>query len=87
MTGRDLILYIVENHLENEEIFKDGKFIGFLTVSEVAQYYCVGNATVQAWIKEKMVDSVLIAGGVYLPATLISKSTRGDVCVKEEQNC
>ena len=25
MTGRELIIYILENHLEEEEIFKDDK--------------------------------------------------------------
>ena len=29
ITGRDLINYILTNHLENEPIFKDGKPIGF----------------------------------------------------------
>ena len=28
MTGRDLIIYILTNNLENEFVFKDGKFIG-----------------------------------------------------------
>ena len=36
MTGRDLIVYILENHLENEELFNDGNFLGFLTIDEAA---------------------------------------------------
>ena len=31
MTGRELIVYILENGLENEPIFKNGKPIGFIT--------------------------------------------------------
>ena len=34
MTGRDLIVYILSNNLENEEVFKDGKFIGFIPAQE-----------------------------------------------------
>lgn len=29
MTGKELILYILENNLEDSEIFKDGKFLDF----------------------------------------------------------
>ena len=36
MTGRDLIIYILENGLEDEPVFKDGKFIGFITTGEAA---------------------------------------------------
>lgn len=31
MTGRDLILYILMNNLEDEPVFEEGKFIGFVT--------------------------------------------------------
>ena len=36
MTGRDLIIYILENNLENEPVYKDGRLLGFLTVTEAA---------------------------------------------------
>lgn len=85
MTGRELIIYILENHLEDEPVFKDGKFIGCMTCGEVAQYYSVGSATVRAWIKENMISSIRINGGVYIPASFVSK-TRGEVCAKENQN-
>lgn len=50
MTGRDLIMYILENHLENEPVFNDGKFIGFVSIQDVAVDMGVGSATVHAWI-------------------------------------
>ena len=37
MTGRELILYILSNGLENEPVFKDGKFIGFMTEEEARE--------------------------------------------------
>ena len=45
VTGRDLILYILSNNLEDEEVFKDGKLIGFLTAWEAAEKMNVGIAT------------------------------------------
>lgn len=68
MTGRDLILYILENHLEDESIFKDGRFIGFMTIADVAEKYGVGSATVSAWIVNGQIESVNIAGNVYIPS-------------------
>ena len=50
MTGKELILYILENNLEDSEIFKDGRFLDFLTVSEAAVKFNVGEATVKTWL-------------------------------------
>lgn len=58
MTGRDLIVYILQNGLENEEIFKDGKFIGLKTVCEVAEELNVGVETVRAWCKLHMIEHI-----------------------------
>lgn len=65
MTGRDLIIYILQNGLENEEVFKDGKFIGFKTMDEVAVELGVGTATVEAWCKLRMMKYVTV-GDLYL---------------------
>ena len=70
MTGRDLILYILENHLEDEEIFKDDKIIGFLTIDEVAIKFGVGIETVIAWYKLKMIPGMLFKGCVYIPGNI-----------------
>ena len=72
MTGRDLIIYILENGLENEPVFKNGKFIGFVTADEVALKTNVGLATVHAWIHQDRLDSVLIKDGIYIPANFKS---------------
>ena len=68
MTGRDLIIYILENNLEDEFVFKDGKFIGFVTVSEAAAKTNVGDATIYAWITQGWLNCVVIGGTIYIPA-------------------
>ena len=68
MTGRDLILYILKNGLENEPVFKDGKFIGIMTVEEVASKMSVGTATVHTLIHMKRLEGVLVRQGLYIPA-------------------
>lgn len=51
MTGRDLIILIMSNHLEDEEVFKDGKLIGFMDEKEAAVELEVGVKTVIAmWL-------------------------------------
>ena len=51
MTGKDLIIYILQNNLEDEQIFVDGKFIGFITVEEAAVKFGVGPETVRIWVE------------------------------------
>lgn len=68
MTGRELIIYILENHLEDESVFKDEKFIGLLSVSEVAERMNVGIATVYVWIHQKRLKAIPIYGAFYIPA-------------------
>lgn len=50
MTGRDLILYILENNLEDEPVFLKGKLLGFMNVVEAAEKFEVGLSTVRAWM-------------------------------------
>lgn len=68
MTGRDLILYILANGLEDEPVFKDGKFIGFVTLSDVAKKNNVGLATVATWMHQGKLNSVTVEEGIYIPA-------------------
>lgn len=66
MTGKDLIIYILQNNLEDEPIVKDGKFIGLLTDVEFATRLNVGVATVHTMIKLGTIDSVQIGGSIYI---------------------
>lgn len=68
MTGRDLIIYILTNGLEDEPVFKDGRFIGFKTTTEVAVALGVGPATVEAMIEKGMIQGVKIENTIYVPA-------------------
>ena len=66
MTGRDLIVYILQNNLEDEPVFKDGKFIGFVTDVEAAKNMGVGVATIHAMIEQGMLEGVQINNIVYV---------------------
>ena len=67
MTGRDLIIYILKNGLEDKPVFKDGKFIGFATTEEAAVKKQVGQATILAWVDLGFMEGVTVKPGVYIP--------------------
>lgn len=68
MNGRELIIYILANGLEDEPVFKNGKFIGFMTPTEVAVKEHVGAPTVHAWIHQGRLESEAVTEGIYIPA-------------------
>lgn len=68
MTGRDLIIYILANDLENEPIIKDGTFLGFITAKQAAVKFSVGEATIKVWVGLDMLDGVTIGDELYIPA-------------------
>lgn len=68
MTGRDLIVYILENNLENESVFSNGTFLGFVTPNEFASKKGVGVATVFTWIFRGQLDHVKIGKLYLIPA-------------------
>ena len=80
MTGRELIVYILENHLEDEPVFKDGVFIGFLTVGEVAEKLGVGVSTVRTFATLDRIDYISSGGRMYIPANFKVKE---EICAKE----
>lgn len=67
MTGRDLIIYILKNGLEDKPVFENGKFIGFLTAEEAAAKKQVGPATIQAWVDLGFMEGVTVRPGMYIP--------------------
>lgn len=64
MTGRDIIIYILHNHLENTEILTDSNHM-FLTVEEAAVKYGTGIATIKAMIDQNVLKGMKI-GETYL---------------------
>ena len=67
MTGRDLIAYIVLNGLEDKPVFEDGKFIGMLTMEEVATEMNVGIATVTIWVIRDLITNVKVGNTYFIP--------------------
>lgn len=65
MTGRELMMFILEYKLEDAEVIKDGKFIWFMTEEETAAKFDVGVSTIRAWYMCKMIDGVEIGGRLY----------------------
>ena len=78
MTCRDLIVYILTNGLEDEPVFKDGKFVGFMTKEEVAIQLNTGTATVEALVSRDMLEGIQIGDTVYISANscLLSECKR-----------
>lgn len=65
MTGKELILYILENDLENEDVIKDGVFIWLMDEKEAAVKFDVGVATIRAWYVRGQIDGTKIGDRLY----------------------
>lgn len=66
MTGKDLIIYILANNLENEPVFKDGIFIGLVSEKELAVRYKVGVATIRTWYDRGLLKGLKIGEEVFV---------------------
>lgn len=71
MTGRELIIYILQNGLEDEQVFENHKLIAHMTVEEFAVKHGVGRATVYAWIWEGRIEALLIGTRYYIPVIAV----------------
>ena len=67
VTGRELIMYILANGLEDEPVYKNGKILGFMTPEEAATKFDVGVATIYIWVDLGMLDGVKIEDSLYIP--------------------
>lgn len=76
MTGRELILYILQNHLEDQQIFANGKFLDFMTVKEAAAKFEVGETTVRVWVKMNMIPYISIGDEIFIPKTAPNPKTK-----------
>lgn len=68
MTGRDLIVYISSNKLEDKPIFHNGRLLGFMTVEDLAAQLGVGKATIYAMVAMGQIDYICIGDTVLFPA-------------------
>ena len=65
MTGKELILYILQNNLENTIVLEDCFFIGFMTEEEAAVKFNTGVETIRAWYSCKMLKGTKIGDSLY----------------------
>ena len=65
MTGKELIMYILQNNLENEVVIKDGNFVWFMSDDEAAIKFGVGVATIKAWYDCGMLSGTKIGDHLY----------------------
>lgn len=73
MTGRDLIIYILENGLEDKEVLDGGKILGFETLYGLAEKKDIGVETIFALCKMHDVPTVLINNRVCIPIFAIEQ--------------
>lgn len=67
-TCRDLINYILENHLEDEPIHQEnGVIVGFETIEEAAKRLEVTDSIIKVWINQGKIDGLLVNGNVIVP--------------------
>ena len=69
MTGRELIMYILENHLEDKDILSPNNGLSYhiFIREDAAAVECnVGVATIKAWCKQKYLDHVSSGGVIYI---------------------
>ena len=69
MTGRELIVYILENGLEDEDVFKKGNFVGFVSDGEACEMLNSGLSTIHCLAKVGEIDHIYIKNAGYIPVT------------------
>lgn len=65
MTGKELILYILQNNLESANVFEEGFFVGFMSEEEAAVKFGVGVATIRAWHYYGKLNGTQIGDSLY----------------------
>lgn len=66
MTGRDLILYILENKLEDKPINDICCLRNFITVKQAAARYNVGEETVKTWFAMGVIGGIQMGNAIYI---------------------
>lgn len=65
MTGKELILYILEHDLENEVVIENGIFVWLMDEEEASVKFDVGVATIKAWYICGMLNGTKIGDHLY----------------------
>lgn len=86
MTGKELILYILENNLENEDIIKDGVFIWLMDEKEAAVKFDVGVATIRTWYVCGQIDGTKIGDHLYFLRNVKDPRVRENTDINADSN-
>ena len=70
MTGKELIIYILQNNLENERI------LNLITVDEAAVKYEVGSETIKAWCTLNVIPNIKLGNVLYI---IDNKEKEGEI--------
>jgi len=73
MNCRDLIIYILENNLLEEPVFKDSTFVGFVTDGDAAEKLKIGPASLKLMLDIYDVEHVNINGTIFIPYDFAKK--------------
>lgn len=79
MTGKELILYILQNNLEDTVVLKDNSFIGFMTEEEAAVKFGVGIATIRAWYYCGWIKGTQIGDSLYFQKDVAGPSFKTNI--------
>ena len=71
MTGKELIMYILRNDLENEIVLKEGTFLGFINEDEAAAKFDVGLATLKLWYAMGWINGYMIGDSIFFPKDIV----------------
>ena len=66
MTGRELIIFILDHHLEDAVLFEEWKIPGFLTVEEAAVKMSTGVETVKALYKRGALKGFTLGDTIFI---------------------
>lgn len=82
MDGRELIIYILKNNLEDEEVFSEEFWSRMPSPMTVAIKFKVGVSTVEAWIETRQLDAIKFNGKTFVTPDSLRKfeMSRKEVC-------
>ena len=66
MTGKELIIYILENNLLNVSVFEYNSVVGLLTIDQAAIKLNVGKATIATYLMMNRLDEVVIGDKIFI---------------------
>lgn len=72
MTGRELIIFVMENHLEDVTIFDGDMLPGLMTLEEAAVKLEIGRNTLKALFEMEKLPGAVIDEKIYIPENIIN---------------